>query len=109
MSDLTATNCGGGCSTNGGNNSWLLIILLLCCCNGGNGGFGGFGNGCGDDNGCILIILVLLCCCGNGFQFNLKNEKAASGSLFILCLFIIKTGHTFLIYLIYSISFYNQF
>ena len=37
MSDLAATNCGGGCSCNeGGCGSILWIILLLCCC-GGNG------------------------------------------------------------------------
>lgn len=41
MSDLAATNCGGGCSCNeGGCNSILWIIILLCCC-GGNGGFCG--------------------------------------------------------------------
>ena len=39
MSDLAATNCGGGCSCNeGGCGSILWIILLLCCCG---------GNGCG--------------------------------------------------------------
>ena len=42
MSDLAATNCGGGCSCNeGGCNSILWIIILLCCC-GGNGGFCGW-------------------------------------------------------------------
>ena len=44
MSDLSATNCGGGCSCNEGNNScctWIIIILLLTSCCGGNGGFGG--------------------------------------------------------------------
>ncbi len=47
MSDLSATNCGGGCSCNEGHNggcSWIIIILLLCCC-GGNGGWGGCGGG----------------------------------------------------------------
>ena len=38
MSDLAATNCGGGCSCNeGGCGSILWIILLLCCCGGNNG------------------------------------------------------------------------
>ena len=43
MSDLAATNCGGGCSCNeGGCGSILWIILLLCCCG---------GNGCGLNSG----------------------------------------------------------
>ena len=57
MSDLAATNCGGGCSCNeGGCNSILWIIILLCCC-GGNGGFCGGNNGCGSNNDCLWIIL----------------------------------------------------
>ena len=45
MSDVAATNCGGGCSCGGGsNNNCLIIILLLLCC----GGCGGFNGGCGD-------------------------------------------------------------
>ena len=56
MSDLAATNCGGGCSCNeGGCNSILWIIILLCCC-GGNGGFCGGNNGCGGNNDCLWII-----------------------------------------------------
>ena len=67
MSDLAATNCGGGCSCNeGGCGSILWIILLLCCC-GGNGCGLNSGNGCGNDS-CLWIILLLFCCggCGNG-------------------------------------------
>ena len=74
MSDLTATNCGGGCGCNNGfgNNSciWIIIILLFCC----NGnGFGGCDRGCdrdcnnglfGGDCSCIIIIILLLCFCG---------------------------------------------
>ena len=71
MSDLTATNCGGGCgcSTNErptglGNNSCIWIILLLLCC-GGCGGSSRGGFGCGDD--CLWIIILLFFCggCGN--------------------------------------------
>jgi hypothetical protein len=66
MSDLAATNCGGGCSCNeGGCNSILWIIILLCCC-GGNGGFCGGNNGCGGNNDCLWIILLLFCCGGCG-------------------------------------------
>ena len=66
MSDLAATNCGGGCSCNeGGCNSILWIIILLCCC-GGNGGFCGGNNGCGGSNDCLWIILLLFCCGGCG-------------------------------------------
>lgn len=85
MSDLTATNCGGGCGCDrrdcGNNNSciWIILILLFCgngfggrdcdrCNDGCNNGLGGlFGGG---DCSCIIIIIVLLCCCGgNGFGF----------------------------------------
>ena len=53
MSDLAATNCGGGCSCNeGGCNSILWIIILLCCC--------------GGNNDCLWIILLLFCCGGCG-------------------------------------------
>ena len=56
MSDLAATNCGGGCSCNeGGCGSILWIILLLCCC-GGNNGICGGNNGCGND--CLWIIIL---------------------------------------------------
>ena len=66
MSDLAATNCGGGCSCNeGGCNSILWIIILLCCC-GGNGGFCVGNNGCGGNNDCLWIILLLFCCGGCG-------------------------------------------
>lgn len=62
MSDLTATNCGGGCNSfDGGCNCiWIILILLFCC--GGNNGFG-----CGNNNdcSCIWIILILLCCYGD--------------------------------------------
>lgn len=74
MSDLTATNCGGGCDRrrdNCGCNIIFLIILLSCC--GGGDFFGGndCDRGCGgifggNDNSCIWIILLLLFC-GNGF------------------------------------------
>ena len=79
MSDLAATNCGGGCSCNeGGCNSILWIIILLCCC-GGNGGFCGGNNGCGGNNDCLWIILLLFCCdgCGgnNGCDFCYKIYK----------------------------------
>ena len=67
MSDLAATNCGGGCSCNeGGCVSILWIILFLCCCGGIGCGLNS-GNGCGNDS-CLWIILLLFCCggCGNG-------------------------------------------
>ena len=67
MSDLAATNCGGGCSCNeGGCGSILWIILLLCCCDGNGCGLNS-GIGCGNDS-CLWIILLLFCCggCGNG-------------------------------------------
>ncbi|MCI5937311.1 MAG: chorion class high-cysteine HCB protein 13 [Eubacterium sp.] len=79
MSDLSATQCGGGCSCNegcGNSSCWIIILLLLCC--GGCGGngistLGGFG---GDNCSCsILYILLLISCfcggnnggCGCGF------------------------------------------
>ena len=54
MSDLAATNCGGGCSCNEGG-----CGSILCGLNS--------GNGCGNDS-CLWIILLLFCCggCGNG-------------------------------------------
>ncbi len=65
MSDLAATNCGGGCGCNEGNCcSIIWIILLLCFCGGNNGM-------CGNNNGncdCLWIIILLLFCgggCGN--------------------------------------------
>ena len=70
MSDLTATNCGGGCgcgldNNNGccGSSMWIIILLLLF---GGNNGCGNslFGCGCGNDNNTWLVILILLICCG---------------------------------------------
>lgn len=69
MSDLAATNCGGGCGCNeGGCGSIIWIILLLCCCGNGNSGLFGRNDGCGcGDNSCMLIILLLFCCGGNGF------------------------------------------
>ena len=68
MSDLTATNCGGGCGCNDSSNcSWIIIIILLLCCCGGNG-FGGNGCGNGSDWSCIIWIIIILCLCGgNGF------------------------------------------
>ena len=75
MSDLAATNCGGGCSCNeGGCNSILWIIILLCCC-GGNGGFCGGNNGCGGNNDCLWIILLLFCCGGCGGNNKIYKEK----------------------------------
>ncbi len=67
MSDLAATNCGGGCSC--GNNCgcsiiWIIILLSCFCGNGNSSLFGG--NDCDDNNGCMWIILLLLFCgCGN--------------------------------------------
>ncbi|MDY2628658.1 MAG: chorion class high-cysteine HCB protein 13 [Lachnospiraceae bacterium] len=70
MSDLAATNCGGGCSFNDndnrcgcGNLIWILI-LLFCC---GNGSFfgGDCDNGCGN-NSCLWILILLFCCGGFG-------------------------------------------
>ena len=69
MSDLAATNCGGGCGCgddNGGNCIWLILILLCCCGN----GIGRGGNGCGD---WIWIILLLSCCGNNGGCGNNSN------------------------------------
>lgn len=68
MSDLAATNCGGGCGCNDGCGSILWIILLLSCFCNGNGSsiFGGNGCGCESNNSCLWIILLLLCCNGNG-------------------------------------------
>lgn len=79
MSDLTATNCGGGCNNrcdcdNGNSCIWIILILLLYS---GNGFGGGCNNDCGNnglfggDCSCIIIIILLLCCCGggNGFGF----------------------------------------
>ncbi len=64
MSDLAATNCGGGCGCNEGNCcSIIWIILLLCFCGGNNGMCGNNGN-CD----CLWIIILLLFCgggCGN--------------------------------------------
>ena len=78
MSDLAATNCGGGCSCNeGGCNSILWIIILLCCC-GGNGGFCGGNNGCGGSNDCLWIILLLFCCGGCG---GMAEDASASLSI----------------------------
>ena len=65
MSDLAATNCGGGCSCNDGCNSIIWIILLLCCCGGGWGGCFNNGNDCGN-NSCLWIIILLFCCGGWG-------------------------------------------
>ena len=73
MSDLSATQCGGGCSYNDGNGSscWLIIILLLFCGGfGGNGGCGGFGGNGGSDCSCIILILLLLSCCGGNGGYN---------------------------------------
>ena len=72
MSDLAATNCGGGCGCEGGNNNclWLILILLFC---GGCGSNFNSGNDCGCGGGCggfggnnLIWILILLCCCGGG-------------------------------------------
>ena len=67
MSDLSATQCGGGCSYNEGNGSscWIILILLLCC---GGCGSNALGNGLGGGNdcSCLILILLLLSCCGNG-------------------------------------------
>jgi hypothetical protein len=71
MSDLVATNCGGGCGCNGGNSGCsniIWILLILACC-GGNGGGLGLNNLFGGDNDCcslIWILLLLSCCGGNG-------------------------------------------
>ena len=71
MSDVAATNCGGGCSCGGGsNNSCLIIILLLLCC-GGCGGFnGGCGDGCGgcgnDCGGSSALWIIILHFYGHG-------------------------------------------
>lgn len=63
MSDLAATNCGGGCGCNdNGCGSIIWIIILMSCC-GGNGGLFG-GNDC-NNNSCLWIILLLFCCGGN--------------------------------------------
>ncbi len=70
MSDLTATNCGGGCNSGYGTGNGcnlIFLILLLCCCGGGGNLLGGEGNGCSCDN--ILWILLILCCCGGGGGF----------------------------------------
>lgn len=66
MSDLAATNCGGGCNNIGGGNSCLWLILILIFCGGcGNGIGGGFMND--GDCGCnsLIWILLILCFCGN--------------------------------------------
>ena len=72
MSDLAATNCGGGCGCENnsgmGCNSIIWIILLLCCCGNGNGLFGGR-NDCGCDNNMFIIIILLFCCNGNNSLF----------------------------------------
>ena len=73
MSDLAATNCGGGCGCEGGNNSCLWLILILLFCGGCGSNFGnicgnndcGCGNGCGNGNS-LIWILLLLCFCGGG-------------------------------------------
>ncbi len=59
MSDLSATNCGGGCSPTRTilPSAGLLSFLLLCCGGCGNG----FGGGMGGDCGCIIWILIILC------------------------------------------------
>ncbi|MDD6213024.1 MAG: chorion class high-cysteine HCB protein 13 [Clostridiales bacterium] len=71
MSDLTATNCGGGCGTpsNGCGCNLIFILLLLSCWGNGGTGFLSGGDGCGCSGGCDnwIWILILLCCCGNGF------------------------------------------
>ena len=138
MSDLAATNCGGGCSCNeGGCNSILWIIILLCCC-GGNGGFCGGNNGCGGNNDCLWIILLLFCCggCGgnNGCACYGRDVFVCQPNLRTLCVLIpcsILTvffpilllhhllvdstflwhflfSDTFLIYLINTVSINNQ-
>ncbi|MDY5806770.1 MAG: chorion class high-cysteine HCB protein 13 [Lachnospira sp.] len=72
MSDLAATNCGGGCSECGGMSScfWIIILLLLCGGCGCNGGSGVFRSGGDCDNGCscIWIIILLFFCGGMGFN-----------------------------------------
>ena len=69
MSDLAATNCGLGCDRGGFSGAWILIILLLCCGNGNGLLGGGFGNGCGGNDGCnsVIWIILILCLCGGGF------------------------------------------
>ena len=68
MSDLAATNCGGGpncgCGTDACSIIWIILILSCLCGNGGSGLFGG-GRDCDCNNSCIWIILLLLFC-GNG-------------------------------------------
>ena len=59
MSDLAATNCGGGCSCNeGGCGSILWIILLLCCCGNNNGCGIGSGTGGGWKPPRVLLLIV---------------------------------------------------
>ena len=76
MSDLAATNCGGGCGCDNNNNSCFIIILLLLCCGGGCGssGSGFFGGG---DCGCnsIIWIILLLCCCGSSVHYTKRTRK----------------------------------
>ncbi|MCI8625374.1 MAG: hypothetical protein HFI40_03695 [Lachnospiraceae bacterium] len=79
MSDLAATNCGGGCGCEGGGNSCLWLILILLFCGGCGGNFGNLcgGNDCGCGGGCggngggtsLIWILILLCCCGGNGSF----------------------------------------
>ena len=87
MSDLVATNCGGGCGcerpscgcerpscgcerhSGCGSNNIIWILLILAFCGGGScGNSWGFGGG---DNDCcsIIWILLILSCCGGGGSF----------------------------------------
>lgn len=69
MSDLAATNCGGGCGFSNNDNgcgNLIWIIILLFCCNGHGSIFGGdCDNDCGH-NSCLWILILLFCCGGFG-------------------------------------------
>jgi hypothetical protein len=73
MSDLAATNCGGGCGFGNGENSCsnlIWILLILSCC-GNSSLFGGSDCGCDSgNNSCLWILILLFCCGGNLFGGN---------------------------------------
>lgn len=84
MSDLTATNCGGGCGCGscGDDNNCLFLILILLFCGGGCGTSAFSNNGCGNDS-CLFLILLLFFC--GGFGSNGCNSCGCGNNVGLGC------------------------